>query len=109
MRAVMPLFKERGLYFLDSKVSPRSVAYAEAKAAGLKSASNEIFLDEAKRHDKQFCMMMLRRAAKVARKKGFCIVIGHHYFWGTYDGLMELVPQLQKEGIEFVFASKLAR
>lgn len=109
MAAFMPELKKRGLFFVDSGVSPRSVAYDEARRAGLPAARNAVFLDEAKRHDKDFCRRMLRRAAAIARKEGSAVAIGHHYFWGTYEGLVELVPELEKEGFEFVPVSALAR
>ena len=108
MGAFMPELKKRGLYFLDSRVSPKSVAYQEAKAAGLRAAKNDIFLEEGKKRSKEFCQSMLRRAAGWARKRGQAVAIGHHYFSGTYDCLAEAVPQLQEEGFEFVFASELA-
>lgn len=109
MRWFMGELKARGMFFLDSKVSPRSVAYAEARAAGLRAAENGVFLDEAKRHDKEFCMRMLRQAAAKARKNGAAVAIGHHYFHGTYEGLAELVPKLEDEGFEFVPVSELLR
>lgn len=109
MAEFMKLWKSQGRYFLDSKVSPKSVAYEEARKAKIPSAVNVIFIDEAKIHDKQFCIRMLRRAAAYARKHGSVIVIGHHYFHGTYEGLMEEVPRLKSEGFEFTFASALVR
>ncbi len=108
MAAFMKLMRGRGLYFLDSKVSAKSVAAEEARRAGLKAAANDVFLDEAKRHDKSFCISMLRRAAALARRRGWAIAIGHHYFHGTYECLVEEVPKLQAQGIEFVHASALA-
>ncbi len=109
MRAFMSEYRKKGLYFLDSGVSPKSVAAREAASAGIRSARNDIFLDEARRHDKVFCRRMLRRAAEIARKKGQAVAIGHHYFHGTFEGLKEMVPELQKEGFEFVFASQVVR
>lgn len=109
MEAFMPLVKQRGLYFLDSGVSPRTVAYDEARKAGLPALKNSVFLDEAKKHDKAFCIRMLRRAAAHARKHGSAVAIGHHYFHGTYEGLVEEVPRLKAEGFDFVFASELLR
>lgn len=108
MRAFMEKLKARGgLYFLDSKVSGKSVAYEEARRAGLATAENSIFIDTAEIHDKPFCQKMLRRAAALARRRGQAIAIGHHYFHGTYECLIEELPKLQAEGIELVFASKL--
>ena len=108
MAFFMKRLKPTGLFFVDSLVSPRSVAFREARAAGLKAARNFIFLDTAKVHDKAFCEKMLRRAAARAKKTGSVLVIGHHYFWGTYQGLLEEVPRLQAEGFRLVFASALA-
>lgn len=109
MDAFMGLLKPKGLYFLDSVVSPKSVAYAAAKEAKIPAAANSIFLDEAKVHDKPFCLKNLRRAAATARKRGEAVAIGHHYFWGTYECLASELPRLRAEGIELVFASALAR
>jgi polysaccharide deacetylase 2 family uncharacterized protein YibQ len=109
MQAFMGLLKARGVYFLDSKVSQNSVAYEEARKAGIPAAANVGFLDDTKRHDKAFCIRMLRQAASQARRHGEALAIGHHYFHGTYEGLIEEIPKLQAEGYEFVFASALVR
>lgn len=109
MAAFMERLKAREVYFLDSKVSARSLAYEEARKAGIPAAANAVFLDEAKVHDKAFCARMLRSAAARARKEGQAVAIGHHYFHGTYEGLIEEVPRLEAEGFEFVFASALVR
>jgi len=109
MRAFMKLYKPKGLYFVDSKVSPKSVAGDEAKAAGVPTASNYIFLDTAQVHTKPFCQKMLAQAIAHARKKGEVLVIGHHYFHGTLDCLKEEMPRYAKEGVEFVKASALVR
>jgi polysaccharide deacetylase 2 family uncharacterized protein YibQ len=105
----MKLYKPKGLYFVDSKVDPKSVAYAEAKSAGIPAAENFIFLDTAQVHTKPFCEMMFARGIAHARKYGEVLVIGHHYFHGTLDCLKEEMPRYAKEGIEFVKASALVR
>jgi len=126
MQAFMALLKPHGIYFLDSHVSSKSVAYEEARKAGIPAAVNSIFLDgghEPKgRHskdpkalpaaiakDKAICEGYLRQVAGLARKHGHAVAIGHHYYRGTYQCLMEEVPKLQAEGFEFVFASQLAK
>jgi len=126
MQAFMALLRARGVYFLDSHVSGRSVAFDEARRAGIPAAVNSIFLDgthepkgrrsgsakllaEAIAKDKAVCEHYLRVAAGLARKRGSAVAIGHHYFHGTYQCLREEVPKLQAEGFEFVFASAVAR
>lgn len=125
MAAFMKLLKPRGVYFLDSHVSPKSVAYDEARKAGIPAVVNGIFLDgpnEARSRrkppevlaaaivrDKAVCVHWLLYTAARARKRGWAVAIGHHYYHGTYRCLVEQVPKLQAEGIEFVKASALAR
>jgi len=125
MAEFMKLLKTKNVYFLDSHVSPKSVAYDEARKAGIPAAVNGIFLDgthEAKARrkapdvlaaaiakDKAVCVHYLRYSADQARKRGSAIAIGHHYYHGTFECLVDEMPRLQAEGIEFVFASALVR
>ena len=105
----MKFLKPTGLYFVDSRVSAKSVAYDEARQEGLRTARLSYFLDTAGVHSRDFCRQKLRQAAAIARRKGSVLVIGHHYFWSTYKCLLEEVPELQKEGYDFVFASRVAK
>lgn len=109
MAEFMKLVRERGMFFVDSGVSTKSVALAEARAAGLRAGRGGIFLEDGAKHDKPVCARLLRRAAAMARKNGSVIAIGHHYWQGTYDCLTEQVPKLQQEGFEFVYASDVVR
>jgi len=125
MAAFMPLLKGRVDFFLDSRVGPHTVAYQEARKAGLPAAVNDIFLDgtheaHARRKspaelaaaiakDKAVCQHYLRVVAAQARKRGEGVAIGHHYYHGTYECLVEELPKLQKEGFQLVYASQLAR
>lgn len=125
MAAFMTKIKGKVGFFLDSHVSQQSVAYEEAKKAGIPAAVNMIFLDgtnETKNRkkggaaleagiekDKAGCIHYLRVAAAHARKHGSAVAIGHHYYHGTYRCLVEELPKLQKEGFELVFASQLAK
>ena len=110
MAAFMGELKGKGLYFLDSHVSSKSVACDEARKTGLRAAVNALFLEEPGHYnDRDFCVRMLRRAASWARKNGSVVVIGHHYYRGTFSCVKEEVPRLKAEGFDFVFASALAK
>ena len=126
MEAFMKRLKARKIgYFLDSRVSSKSVAFDEAKKAGIPAAVNGIFLDgtaESKNRrkggaaleagiekDKALCERYLRVAAASAKKHGQAVAIGHHYYRGTYRCLAEELPKIQAGGVELVFASALAR
>lgn len=109
MRAFMPLIKGRVGFFLDSRTNAKTVAYEEAKAAGIPAAIEYIFLDTEKPGDREDCVRYLRRAAGRARKAGEAVAIGHHYWPGTLQCLREELPRLREQGIELVLVSSLAR
>ena len=109
MAAFMKILKPTGLFFLDSHVSSKTVAYAEAKKAGVRAADNFVFLEEPGHYnDEAFAERMIRFAARHARKTGSVVLIGHHYFRGTYAALMKEEPLLKARGFDFVFASQVA-
>ncbi|MFA6029189.1 MAG: divergent polysaccharide deacetylase family protein [Elusimicrobiota bacterium] len=108
MARFMKGYKAKGLYFLDSGVSPKTVAYAEARAAGIPAVRNDLFLEPTAHPGVEQCRKVLLMAERLARKRGHATVIGHHYHRSTLDCLKGAVPELQKQGIEFVFASQLA-
>jgi len=105
----MKRFKGLGLYYLDSGVSSKTVAFEEARAAGIPALRNDYFLEPPPKPSEAVCRKVLGMAAKLARKKGRAVVIGHHYHRSTLDCLKSEVPKLQAQGFEFVPASKLAR
>ncbi len=45
MAAIMPVLRARGLWFLDSRTNPETVAAREAEAAGVPTISRKVFLD----------------------------------------------------------------
>ncbi|MBI5596248.1 MAG: divergent polysaccharide deacetylase family protein [Elusimicrobia bacterium] len=108
MAWLMGRLKERGLYFVDSRVSGKTVAYDEARRAGLPAAINDFFLDQGPRSGEAFCRKWLKTAAALARRRGSAVVIGHHYFRSTLDCLNAVLPELEKAGIELVPVSELA-
>ncbi|MDQ6998695.1 MAG: divergent polysaccharide deacetylase family protein [Mariprofundus sp.] len=75
MHWVMQVCQEKGLFFVDSRTSARSVAATSAKSMGIAWASRSIFLDhemtlEAMKHAWQ-------RARNCAKKKLSCVIIAH--------------------------------
>jgi polysaccharide deacetylase 2 family uncharacterized protein YibQ len=106
MRPVLALLKERGLFFIDSKTSPRSVGYRLAREMGLDSGARSVFLDNVQ--DVAAIKTQLLTAANLARRRGNVIAICHPHA-ATIKALREGMPQLAQEGITFVTASQLVR
>ncbi|QXE91092.1 divergent polysaccharide deacetylase family protein [Geomonas subterranea] len=104
MKVVLQVLKEKGVFFVDSKTSPASVGYREAKALGMKCAVRQVFLDNVQ--DEGAIGKQLAQAAATARKKGAAIAICHPHP-ATMRALKVYMPELAKSGITFVHASEL--
>ncbi|MEF2229471.1 MAG: divergent polysaccharide deacetylase family protein [Pseudodesulfovibrio sp.] len=77
MTEALAEFHKRGLFFLDSLTTARSVGRRTAAAVGIPFYERDIFLDNVK--DVSAIIHQLRMAEKVARKQGYSIAIGHPY------------------------------
>jgi polysaccharide deacetylase 2 family uncharacterized protein YibQ len=77
MRPVMDSIRgyDPRLYFLDSRTSPLSVAYAQALDAGLPSVRRDVFLDNETNTESIY--LQYRIWLEIARKHGSAIAIGH--------------------------------
>ncbi len=107
MRIVLQEVKKRGLYFVDSYTTDRSVALEVAKSLGLKTASRQVFLDSGReRNDPGYIRRQLEELADLARKEGKAVGIGHPRSI-TVKVLQEMMPKLAEEGILFVPASEV--
>ncbi len=106
MTELMPLLRARGLFFIDSRTTAATVAYDEAKRAGVRAASRNVFLDDTPTRDA--VLAQLDVAARDAMRERYAIAIGHPHP-ETIAALREGVPRLERRGIRIVFASELVR
>ena len=105
MRPVMDSIRgyNPGLYFLDSRTSPRSVAYSQAIDAGLNSITRDVFLDNEINPESirlQYNIWLTR-----ARERGSAIAIGHPHPH-TIEILRQNLPDADRE-FKFLPISKL--
>ncbi|MGD1147463.1 MAG: divergent polysaccharide deacetylase family protein [Thermoanaerobaculaceae bacterium] len=105
MRAVMSVLRERGLYFLDSRTTPDSVAEQVARENGIPALRRDVFLDvvsepEAIRH-------ALEQAVARARAQGSAVAIGHVHPL-TIEILAHELPKLGPD-VRLVRPSQLLR
>ena len=75
MSAVMEYLKKRGMFFLDSRTSPDSLACSVASDFGVPCASRDVFLDN--ENDVSYVEKQLLKAVSVSRRKGYAVAIGH--------------------------------
>ncbi len=101
---VAVLAKHGDLFFIDSRTSPDSVGAQVAAAAGLRTASRDVFLDN--KADVAYTEGQLREAAAIAKRTGSAIAIGHPRPT-TLAAVRAMIPELQADGIDFVLAGDL--
>jgi polysaccharide deacetylase 2 family uncharacterized protein YibQ len=99
MKIVMESLHARGLLFIDSMTSPKSVGMATAHEFGVPTARRNIFLDDVE--DQASVEAQLAKAEGQAKSAGSVIVIGHPHD-GTIAALAAWLPGLEKKGITLV-------
>ncbi len=104
MAAVMEVLQERGMYFLDSKTTSRSVGRAVSKEYGVPYVARDVFLDNERRYD--YIMGQFKATERVAKSKGYAIAIGHPYPQ-TLQALKDWLKDIEKRGIKIVPLSDL--
>lgn len=104
MESVMEVLKKRGMFFLDSKTTSKSVAGEAAEKAEVVYASRDVFLDNKNEYD--YIMGQFKTAEKVAQKKGYAVVIGHPHA-ETYKALVDWVKDVENRGFKLVKMSDL--
>ncbi len=104
MRVLLEEIHKRGLFFLDSRTSSRTVAYSVAKSIGIKSEARDVFLDN--KSDISYIKGQIDKAIRIAKKNGEATAIGHAKP-ETAAAIREKLPDFEKEGIELVTLSRL--
>jgi polysaccharide deacetylase 2 family uncharacterized protein YibQ len=104
MSALMKELKAYGLFFLDSRTTPHSLAFETAYRHNLPAAQRDIFLDA--HDDEAFIRGQVRELLRLAQKRGYAIGIGHPYET-TLSVLEEMREEIAGGNIEWVPVSSL--
>ncbi|MFA6076318.1 MAG: divergent polysaccharide deacetylase family protein [Negativicutes bacterium] len=105
MQNVMRTIANNKMFFIDSMTTPASVGCKAAKAFGVATAENELFLDN--RNSVPYIENQLRKAVKLAHNKTI-IAIGHARV-NTAQAISNMLSEIHQSGIELVFASQIVR
>ena len=106
MNWLMTHLGEHGLFFVDSRTTPLSVAGKMARQHGLPHAGRDVFLDN--QRDLAAINEQFNRALALAHRRGHAIVIGHPYP-ETIEYLQQVLPLLAQAGVEVVPVSRLLK
>lgn len=106
MEIIISFLKEKNLYFLDSRTSPRSVAYELAVKKKVPAAARQVFLDADE--DRSRIKDRMLELFNQARKNGQAIGIGHP-FSETLEALRAYLPRAAEFGVQLVPVSAVVK
>jgi len=105
MDELMPVLRDRQLFYVDSRTTAATVAYDTAQDFGVRSAFRNVpFLDDVAKV--AAVRKQLELALRGAREKGEAVAIGHAHP-ATLQALREVLPQAKAQGVRLVLASEL--
>jgi len=104
MTVILRYLKKHNLYFLDSLTSGKSVCGQVASTLGARFAKRNIFLDNS--NDEQYIENQVLSMRKLALRKGRVVALCHDRK-NTVAVLGRMMPELERDGIEFVYLSEL--
>jgi polysaccharide deacetylase 2 family uncharacterized protein YibQ len=103
MEELMPVLRDAGVFYVDSRTTAETVAYDTAKRVGVKTAFRNVpFLDDVQ--NKAAVRRQLQIAIRGAKEKGEAIAIGHPHAV-TLEALREMLPEANKQGVRLVLVS----
>lgn len=98
------LAERKGLYFVDSRTTDKTIAATIANEYAIPHTSRNVFLDSTP-HDEAYVRKQLARLAHHSRKYGQALAIGHPHP-ATIKVLKQMLPRLAAEGYEIVPVSR---
>ena len=105
MAELMPILRNKELFYIDSRTTRETVAYDTARQSGVASAFRNVpFLDDVE--EVAAIRKQLELAFRGAKEKGEAVAIGHPHA-ATFEALREVLPRANGEGIRLVKASEL--
>ncbi len=104
MSVILAHLRKRKLYYLDSFVSQKSVCHDLAAKISEPCLKRDVFLDN--KADPLYIRGQLEELKNKAGAHGQAIGIGHDRKL-TLEVLKQMIPEIEKEGYRFVFASEL--
>lgn len=106
MRLILGKLKTKGLYFLDSRTTPKSVGFRIAQELEVPCAVRHVFLDH--QNDPAFIEGQIDLLIKKAQKNQKAIAIGH-LRPETIEALRKARSKFKREGLTLVTLSELLK
>ncbi|WP_248927445.1 divergent polysaccharide deacetylase family protein [Paenibacillus hamazuiensis] len=108
MRIILGICKERGLFYLDSRTTPKTVVPKLAAELGVKTVGNDLFFDDI--YTRGHVLKQMQKLRKRIKEYDTSVAIGHVGPPGKHTAavIKQSVPGLQAT-VDFVPVSKLVR
>jgi len=106
MRVVLDKVKLKGLYFMDSLTTAGSVCSRLCAPMGVSCIQRDIFLDG--KADADYIRLQFEQLKNLAFKKGQAVGIMHDRDL-SIEVMNQIIPEIQRSGIKFVFLSELVK
>jgi polysaccharide deacetylase 2 family uncharacterized protein YibQ len=103
MRQIFSVLKKRGLFFVDSRTTSKSVCRLSAGLLQIPFAERDVFLDH--RQNAVFIKKQIKALIRIAQKDGHAIGIAHPHII-TCQVLKDSMPELKK-AVEIVPVSQV--
>ena len=95
MELVLERINSKGLYFVDSLTTAKSVGYKKASSLGMRTVKRDVFLDLSSKGP-DYVKSQLDKLVKISEKNGHAVGICHPYN-STIEALAAYMPVLEKE------------
>ena len=105
LRIIFADLKKRGLFFLDSRTTSKTVGLKTARRVGLRAMERTLFIDHTP--GEKAVNARLDRLMRVALSKGTAIGIGHPHP-ATVKSIREMIPKIREKGFEIVLGKPLS-
>jgi polysaccharide deacetylase 2 family uncharacterized protein YibQ len=102
MKRLYGLLRRAGFVFVDSRTTPKSTVRRITREYGDRYIRRDIFIDNVQK--RSAILKQLKKAVRIARKRGFAIAIGHPHK-ATLDALRH--AQTVLKGVQTVYLDEL--
>ncbi len=107
MAEVLALLGEKGLFFLDSRTTSKTVARGIAEEMRVAFTERNVFLDN--ESTQEYIEAALEKGKEIAAKSGYAVLIGHVWSDELYEVLLNTHEDIEEEGYYFDDISGLFR
>ena len=107
MGVVMEFLSQEGMFFLDSKTTPDSVARILAEEYNVPFLERDVFVDNIR--DSEQIMTWIEHAKEIATRRGYAVLIGHASSEQTIEVIESTYADLLRSGFRLIGLVDLLR